>query len=232
MNRMLARTCAILVTCASLSTLAASKNSDPLSVRVDASSGAPRLLVNGKPVRPRMFFGGPGSATIRIEPAGRLVQFEFVAQDDAPDNGTLHFRFGHTTGDVFLDNIRIADVTSGKDVSPLSHFESGQDSFSRQWTSWPPAPANTVGTITVEPSVGAAGTAGLHVKLRAPPGGQWPDFHIYHLPKLAIVRGQRYRVTFWARAEPARDLTVALYRPGDPFVDRKSTRLNSSHLGI
>ena len=218
MNRMSARTCAILLTCVTLSLLAASKNSDPLSVRVDASSGAPRLLVNGKPVRPRMFFGGPGSAPVRIEPASRLIEFEFEAQDDAPANGTLHFRFGHTAGDIFLDNIRIVDMTSGKDVSPLSDFESGEDSFSRQWTFWPPSPANTVGTITVEPSVGAAGTAGLHVKLREPPGGQWPDFHIYHLPKLAIVRGQRYRVTFWARAEPARDLTVALYRPGDPFV--------------
>jgi hypothetical protein len=165
-----------------------------------------------------MFFGGPGSGTVRVEPAGRLVEFEFVAQDDAPDNGTLHFRFGHAAGDIFLDNIRIVDVTSGKDLTPLADFESGQDSFSRQWAFWPPGPANTVGTITVEPSVGAAGTAGLHVKLREPPGGQWPDFHIYHLPKLAIVRGQHYRVTFWARAEPARDLTVALYRPGDPFV--------------
>ncbi len=28
-----------------------------LTVRVDASQGAPRLIVNGKPVRARMFFG-------------------------------------------------------------------------------------------------------------------------------------------------------------------------------
>ena len=136
-----------------------------------------------------MFFGGPGSAPIRIEPAGRSVEFEFVAQEDAPDSGTLHFRFGHAAGDVFLDNIRIVDVASGKDVSPLSDFEGGLESFSSQWTFWPPREANKVGTMTVEPSVGAAGTAGLHIKLREPPGGQWPDFHIYHLPKLAIVRG-------------------------------------------
>ena len=165
-----------------------------------------------------MFFGGPGPGTVRIEPAGRLVSFEFVAQDDAPGGGTLHFRFGQTAGDIFLDNLRVVEVASGKDLTPLADFESGQDSFTRQWTFWPPGPANTVGTVTVEPSVGDAQSAGLHVKLREPPGGLWPDFHIYHLPRLAIVRGQRYRVTFWARAEPARDLTVALYRPGEPFV--------------
>jgi hypothetical protein len=215
---MLARTCSLLATCSSLSLLAASPTPDHLTVRVDAASGAPRLVVNGHPVRPRMFFGGPGTAPIRIDPAGRMVDFDFIAQDDAPDSGTLHFRFGHTAGDVFLDNIRIVDLASGKDLSPPSDFETGQDSFSSQWTYWPPGPANTVGTITVEPSVGAAQTAGLHVKLREPPGGQWPDFHIYHLPNLAIARGKHYRVSFWARAEPARDLTVALYRPGDPFV--------------
>ncbi len=218
MNLMLARTRAILVLCVSLPVLAASTPSERLTVRVDASSGAPRLLVNGKPVRPRMFFGGPGSAPIRIEPAGRIVEFEFIAEDDAPESGTLHFRFGHTAGDVFLDNIRITEVASGKDVTPVSDFESGQDSFTRQWNLWPPGSANTVGTVTVEPAVGASQTAGLHIKLREPPGGLWPDFHIYHLPTLAIVRGKHYRVSFWARAEPARDFTVALYRPGDPYV--------------
>lgn len=209
---------AALAAGASLSVLAAAKPSESLTVRIEVSSGVPRLVVNGQPVRPRMFFGGPGSAPVRVEPAGRLVEFEFVAQEDAPDTGTLHFRFGQTPGDVFLDNIRILDVASGKAVAPLADFESGPDSFSRQWTVWPPGPANTVGTVTVEPSVGAAESAGLHVKLRQPSGGPWPDFHIYHLPKLAIVRGKQYRVTFWARAEPARDLNVALYRPGNPYV--------------
>ena len=218
MNHTLARTCAILVTCVSLSVLAASGKSERLTVRVDASSGAPRLMVNGHAVRPRMFFGGPGAGIIKVEPAGRQVEFEFIAQDDALEMGTLHFRFGHTVGDIFLDNIRIVETASGKDVSPLSDFESGQNSFSSQWTFWPPGAANTVGTATVEPAVGASQTAGLHVKLREPPGGQWPDFHIYHLPKLAIVRGKHYRVSFWVRAEPARELTVALYRPGEPYT--------------
>jgi len=189
-----------------------------LTVHVDAVSGAPRLVVNGRPVRARMFFGGPGSAPVRIEPAGRSIEFEFTAENDSQHTGTLHFRFGQTPGDAFLDNIRIEDVTSGKGVTPVSDFENGPDSFSRAWTFWPPGAANTVGTVSVESSTGAGGTAGLHVNLRQPADGQWPDWHIYHLPNLTIVRGNRYRVTFWARAEPARDLTVALYRPGHPFV--------------
>ncbi len=175
-------------------------------------------MVNGRPVRARMFFGGPGPAPIKIETTGRTIEFEFTAQQDARDSGTLHFRFGQIPGDVFLDNIRILDIASGKEVTPEADFESGPEAFSRDWNSWPPGPANTVGTATVEAAVGAGGTAGLHVNLRRPTAGEWPDWHIYHRANLDFATGRRYRVTFWARAEPARDLTVALYRPAEPYV--------------
>ncbi len=197
---------------------AASPKGSELTVRVDASRGAPRLVVNGRPVRGRMFFGGPGTTPITVGPAGRVAEFEFTAEDDSQGKGTLHFRFGQAPGDVFLDNIRIEDVASGEDVTPLSGFEGGPGSFSNAWTSWPPGAANTVGTVAVEPSAGANGTAGLHANLRQPANGQWPDWHIYLKPNLALARGRRYQVSFWARAQPGRDLSVALYRPGNPFT--------------
>ncbi len=209
---------AALAAFVSLSVLAAPATSENLTVRVDARSGAPRLVVNGQPVRARMFFGGPGSAPIKIGPDVRNVEFEFTAQADSREAGTLHFRFGELPGDVFLDNVRIEDVASAKDVAPVSDFESGADAFSREWTSWPPGAANTVGSVKVEDSIGEKGTAGLHIQLHQPPDGKWPDWHLYHLPNLPIARDKRYRVSFWVRAEPARDLTVALYRPGNSFV--------------
>ena len=49
---------AALAAGASLSVLAAAKPSESLTVRIEVSSGVPRLVVNGQPVRPRMFFGG------------------------------------------------------------------------------------------------------------------------------------------------------------------------------
>jgi len=193
-------------------------NREGRTVRVDVSTGAPRLLVNGRPVRPRMFFGGPGSAPIRIGTSGRRIEFEFRAENDSNGAGTLHFRFGRKPGDVYLDSIRIEDLASGADVVPRSDFEGGPGSFERDWTSWPPGPRNTVGRITVEPGVGEGGSAGLHIALHEPPGGEWPDFHIYHIPDIPIVKGRRYRVSFWARADAPRELWVALYRPGNPFV--------------
>src|SRR5271166_521634 len=58
----------------------------------------------------------------------------------------------------------------------------------------------------------------MHVELRAPANGQWPDFHIYHHANLRLTRGHRHRVTFWVNARPERELTVAFYRPGATYV--------------
>ena len=226
----------------------------PLTVRVDAASGAPRILVNGKAVRARMFWGAPGSSPVHVTPTGREISFDFTAEQSALNTGTMHFRFGQIPGDVFLDNIRVTEMgsapllsapqargaaptpehlvspsfqpspslpkggTEPSNVLFQSDFESGPDSFGRDWTFWPPGEQNTVATVAVEPGVGAGGTAGLHITLKAPPGGKWPDWHVYHIPNLTIERGRRYHVTLWARAEPARDVSIAFYKPGRTFL--------------
>jgi beta-galactosidase len=188
-----------------------------LTVRVDPAGGAPRLVVDGKAVPARMFWGGPGSSPIPIAPAWREVSFTFVASGDASD-GTMHFRFGQTPGEIYLDDIRVADLDGPKDLVPRCDFEGGPDSFQRDWTVWPPETKNRVGTVAVVPGAGHEGSAALCVKLNAPPDGKWPDFHVYHHPRLLITRGHRYRVSFWARSQPARNVTVAFYRPGPSFA--------------
>ncbi|MBN8459904.1 MAG: beta-galactosidase [Verrucomicrobia bacterium] len=188
-----------------------------LRVRVDASNGAPCLRVNGQRVRPRMFWGGPGSSPIRLKSGAQEVSFEFEATDSAT-TGTLHFRFGQQPGTVMLDDIRIVDLAGGPETMPARTFEDGPGAFDRDWRFWPADQANTVGKTAVVPGAGCGQSAGLAVTISAPPDGRWPDFHIYHQPNLRIVRGHRYRTTFWVKTDRPRDLTVACYRPGDPFV--------------
>jgi beta-galactosidase len=188
-----------------------------LTVHVDPANGAPRLVVDGKPVRARMFFGIPGSAPVSVSPEWREIQFEFTPGFDAND-GTMHFRFGQEPGEIFLDDIQVTDLDAGSDVIKRCDFEGGLQSFSREWTSWPVGSANTVGSIGVEPGVGREGTAGLRVTLKAPADGVWPDFHIYHHTDLKFTSGHRYRVSLWVRATPARKLTIGFYKPGKSFV--------------
>ena len=72
--------------------------------------------------------------------------------------------------------------------------------------------------MEVKPGAGQSGSAALHVDLKSPANGQWPDFHIYHHANLRLTRGHRYRVTFWVSASSERELTVAFYRPGTTYV--------------
>jgi hypothetical protein len=189
-----------------------------LTVRVESPAGAPRLVVDGKPVRARMFWGAPAGSPIPVGPVGKQESFEFVAAHDSGGAGTLHFRWGQTPGDIYLDDIRIVDLDTGRDALPTRDFESGPESFTADWAFWPTGAQNTVGTVAVEPGVGRDGSSGLHVKLQAPANGPWPDFHIYSRPSLALTAGHRYRATFWARSAPARALVVALYKPGATYT--------------
>jgi hypothetical protein len=188
------------------------------TVRVDAASGAPRLVVDGKPVRARMFFGIPGNASLPAATAGGQIAFEFSPAQNEPKIATLHFRFGQTPGTIDLDDIRVEDLTSGQDVLPKCGFESGTSEFTSRWNVWPVGEKNTVGKVEVQPNCGRDGSAGLHVALKAPPGNQWPDFHIHHHANLALTKGRHYRVSLWARAQPARSLAIVFYRPGNPYV--------------
>jgi hypothetical protein len=190
----------------------------PLTVRVDASGRAPRLLVNGAPRRARIFWGQPASRPIRLSSQARIIQFEFSPTQSEPATATMHFRFGQIPGDVYLDTIRVTDLETGREVFSVCEFERGDADFARDWRVWPPAPQNTVGIFGVVKGKGQNGSSALHVRLQSPPDGVWPDFHIYFRPELTLEKGHRYRVSFWARAEPERDLTVAFYRPGSSFV--------------
>ncbi len=188
-----------------------------LTVRVDAAKGAPRLTVNGEPVRARIFYGGPGASALPIGLEWQHLEFDFTATGGAT-NGTMHLRFGPSAGDVFIDEIQVTEVGQKEDLIPLCDFEGGEGSFKRDWTFWPVGPANTVGTVSVEPGVGHQGTVGLHVNLRTPADGAWPDFHIYHQTNLHITEGHRYHASLWVKASPARSMSVEFHRPGKPFV--------------
>jgi beta-galactosidase len=189
-----------------------------LTVRVKVQDGVPRIFVDDKPTRARMFFGSPGSAPIAVGPEGMEIRFEFTSAGNA-DDGTFHVRCGATPGEVDVDEIRVVDLADGRDVVPLQDFEAGPDSFAGRWTSWPTGEANTVGATAVSDGVGKGGSAGLRITLKNPPdGGAWPDFHVYHRPNLKLQEGRRYAVSLWARSSTPRELTLGFYRPGASFV--------------
>ncbi len=190
----------------------------PLTVRVKVDKGAPRILVNSKPVRARVFYGQPSSGKVTLSSNGGMVSYVFSPAQSALNAATMHLRFGQSAGEIILDDMRIEDLNTGKDVLPVQRFEGGEADFTSQWSMWPQGAQNTTGAVKVLPSAGRNGSGGLQVKIIAPPDGTWPDFHVYHNPNLSLVQGHRYRVSFWAKATPERQLTTAFYRPGDFYA--------------
>ncbi len=208
----------ILVACLAIATCCVRSGTAADTVRVQVTSGVPQLVVDGKPVRARVFFGIPGARPKAIGPEAQLIAFEFQPLESEPARATMHLRFGEIPGRVYLDDIQVQDLTSGDETITLCNFEQGKSVFDRDWIVWPTGDENTVGQLQVVAGAGRDGSRGLCVELQKPTRGNWPDFHIYHRPNLALNRDHRYRVSLWVRSEQQRNLTLAFYRPGEQFT--------------
>lgn len=199
------------------------------TARIDDSTGAPRILIDGKPVRARIFFGNAGRLPFTIGPEAQQISFDFTALGSAAD-GTMHFRFGQQPGEIYLCDIHVVDLDTGQDVIPLSNFSGGTVEINRDWTHWPLDAQNTVGTIRAASGAGPQGASALQVTLQNPSSGGWPDFHLYHNTNLAFVKGHHYRASFWVRSDAKRSLTVAFYQPGNPFILLGGTDVFTSQI--
>ena len=194
-----------------------SQPASALEVRVQRKDNVPLIHVDGQAVRGRMFFGIPGRSEIKLAEGENRVSFSFEAIDNEPSHATMHLRFGQKPGTILLDDIRVVEE-GGREVIPNCGFDDGVPAFKRDWTHWPSDEANTVGQVDVVPGPDEGNRGVLRVRLSKPAGGKWPDFHVYHLPNLALNQGKTYQVTFRVWTDVERSLTLGFYRPGSVFV--------------
>ena len=132
----------------------------------------------------------------------------------------MHFRFGHDAGRrLLLDDIRVTELDTGREVIPRCDFEAGAEVVLGM--------LDVLADRSAEHGGRGPGRAGLRARrLGRParaaearrPTATGPTSTSTISPDLALRRGQRYRVELWVRAEPARSLTVAFYRPGQTFT--------------
>ena len=186
-----------------------------LAVRVDPAGGAPRLLVNGKPVRPRIFLGEPGFMPLRVTAEGKEVSVEFIAPKSIND-ATMQLGFGGTAGDLYLDDVRLTDLDAKHDVLAPYSFEGGAEAFNRDWESLPDPPPDKKGRPSVEAKVGRDGSAALHIATKPQDGWGWVDYRISYKHPLTLTQGHRYRMSVWARSKPDWGLNLKFLQPGNP----------------
>ncbi|MDR1140579.1 MAG: beta-galactosidase [Planctomycetaceae bacterium] len=193
------------------------------TVRVDVTNGVPRILVDGQPVRARMFFGNPGSLPIAVGTEAQRLAFEFQPVESEPKSATMHIRFGNKSAVIAFDDLLLEELdVEGKPVRNVFgcyRFENGMDDFKNDWTFWQPAgEMNTVGNVTVEPKAGADNSNAMIVRLTAPKTGKFPDFHVYHHPNLVLDKTKKYRLSFWIKSDVPTSLRIAFYRPETNFI--------------
>ena len=182
-----------------------------MEARVRCVAGVPRIEIDGRPVRSRVFFGNPQQGRLAVGTQPSLHSFEFEALQDSGGKGTFHFRFGEEPGACWIDDFQIEETATGRKVAGPCTFAGGMEEFARDWRFWPTGADNTVGKMDVVDGA-------LRVELNGPRKGKWPDFHIYSVANLELTGGKRYRVSFRGRADRERKWSLGCYIPGSSFV--------------
>ncbi|MBI4978140.1 MAG: hypothetical protein HZC28_11695 [Spirochaetes bacterium] len=172
-----------------------------LTAKVEVRNGAPLLVVNGTPVRPRIFWGhgfgsgGDNPLTGRMEK--HSFSFDAVTDDS---QCTLHLRFGEDSGTIIVDDIIITDDTSGKDVY-RSDFEGDAGAFTNAWNYWcKDVKSPSVNIVTV-PGKGNNASTGLQITLKK--DDSINGFHLYS-KAFPTVKDHRYTVSVRASSAPDR----------------------------
>ncbi len=122
-------------------------------------------------------------------------------------NGWLAYRYGNDS----------ALAASWNTVGEAAHTVTRNGDFNAGLASWTPevfAPAVTDVTVAADPPTGVSGQA-LHLRVVQPGTAPW-HVQIYQAG-LTVPESQTYRLRFWARADRARSMAVALRQHHAPW---------------
>ncbi|MDO4583840.1 MAG: beta-galactosidase [Planctomycetia bacterium] len=200
------------------------------SVRVQTIQGVPQIVVDGKPVRSRMFWGGMGTAPLLCQKEYQEYTWTFQPLLDAEGSGTLHFRFGTQPGKIYIDNIAIQELETGKWVVGPYSFEKESD-FSASWGAWNREYKKIpIASVAVEPAYGVEGSSALAIEIFPQKEILPTDFHLHHHKNLTFRKDKTYRISFWMRGDSPRDVRVQVYRAGTPYMPLMGTSASKGVL--
>ncbi len=188
-------------------------------VKVESRNGAPCILVDGQPVRPRVFFGKPVSQPLKLQAGENVFDFEFRPIASSQKRGTLHFRPDSEPGTLRLDDLSIIESETGRSILPPEDFDAPDDL--QNWRTWHTEVQGTViGSIAVRNSA-----LEMNVTPEGAKRGIKHDFHVYRTADLDLDPTKNYRVRFRLHSTAARNVRIDFYRPGDPYLHLGSALL-------
>lgn len=179
------------------------------SFKVGGNGGVAQILQNGKPVRPRMFWGTMGGAMgEEISAEWKNLSFDFTSPID-DNNAALHLRMGEQSGGVWVADLKVEDLTAGETVREFSGYpEKDWSYWCEGWQSSPPL------SVSAETADGGRENA-LHISMTADP--KLNGFHMIW-QNLPVKKSHSYRVSMRAKADAPRLFRPAVYIPKRGFM--------------
>ncbi len=190
-----------------------------VDVYLQTDHGVPHIMVDGKAVRQRWFWGNQAADRLVLAPGWQEVSAHYIPTFTGEHNLTFHLRFPHQPNEFLLEYYEVIDETAGKPLVPRFDFDGQTGAAPQGWVAWPTDPQkNTVGVTRLVENASSQGGAAWRITITNPrDGGAWPDFHLYTEPRrMTLEEGHLYAIRFriWAK-EPANVIPGA-YEPASP----------------
>ena len=76
-----------------------------LDVRVEPRNDVPQITLDGQPVRPRWFWGGPTSTHYEIKTGSQLLDMRYISDADYQGPVTFHRRFKDSPATLWIEKL-------------------------------------------------------------------------------------------------------------------------------
>ena len=190
-----------------------------VDVYLQTDHGVPHIMVDGKAVRQRWFWGNQATDQLKLKPGWQEVSASYLPRLTGVHNITFHLRFPHKPNEFLLASYEVFDETAGQPLVPCYDFTGQTGSIPQGWVAWPTDPQkNTVGFTQLVEKATPEGRTAWRITLKNPSdGGAWPDFHLYTKPtKMELTAGHIYTIRFRIWAKETSSVIPGAYEPAHP----------------
>lgn len=186
-----------------------------LEMRVKIIDGVALLCQDGKPVRSRMFWGGPSTAAINIPAGARRIDIIRQSFEDFDGNLTFHFRFQKQTSRVLFTDFSMTDLDTGELVVPPMNVDRGQEDYQRHFRQWPfPSQTADYAKVSLAEGKGPDGRTAVQIAFNCQPNKTYPDFHLFTTHRrIRLQQLHTYRLSLWVHSDCDTSLIFCGYEP-------------------
>ncbi|MFQ6098342.1 MAG: carbohydrate binding domain-containing protein, partial [Armatimonadota bacterium] len=200
-----------------------------LSARVEAVDGLPRLVVNGKPTVPLVFYGTPrlGPTPLVVEATSEWQKFSatFVAPEDCVGAGGMHIRLGGAPGKVWIDDVRFYEGPESdgpiENMLQSTDFETGGAPLGK-WSLFVKTEEGARASAVADETTSVSGKRSLRIDIENGGSAGW-HVHLYQ-SGMTFRKGRTYTLSAWLKADRKHRCELDALHHGPPWTRYLNTQ--------